>query len=293
MTEKGPTFGLNKIVRGKLPDMMRELGQEPEVTQLQGMEQIRAQIKKIAEEVAELDPTSPKFHNELADLDQAERDLIELCGGDEVIEPLRLADLEKRGGFLAGYFIGNLHLKPGDTWTEYYRRDPGKFPEIGVTNEACVFCEEIVADDNLILASGAWKARWDLYPATPGHVEIVPLRHVRTIEELTDDELRTMMVFAREVMDIIRQTDLVMQYELLLPDTNDSNRPLQETALAAAKSRGGVAPDAFNLGINDGPEAGQSVGHLHLHIMPRWEGDMKNPRGGVRNLFRHDTYKDL
>jgi diadenosine tetraphosphate (Ap4A) HIT family hydrolase len=160
-------------------------------------------------------------------------------------------------------------------------------------SELCVFCDEIKDGENEIITRGPWRARWDKYPVTPGHVEVLPMRHVRYLDQLTDDELPTMMVFAREVMDIIRRTDLAAQYEVMLPDANDINRALQEAALAAVRLRDGAAPDAFNFGINDGPEAGQSVGHLHLHLMPRWKGDIPNPRGGVRNLFQHDTYKNL
>ena len=160
-------------------------------------------------------------------------------------------------------------------------------------SEQCVFCDEIAAGDNTITAYGPWKARWDLYPVTPGHVEVLPTRHVQYIEQLAGGELTSMMVFARHVMAIIRRTDLAALYERTLADTNDQNRPLQEAALAATIARHGAVPDAFNIGINDGPEAGQSVGHLHLHLMPRWQGDMPNPRGGVRNLFQGDTYRNL
>jgi diadenosine tetraphosphate (Ap4A) HIT family hydrolase len=43
-----------------------------------------------------------------------------------------------------------------------------------------------------------------------------------------------------------------------------------------------LAPDGFNIGLNDGPAAGQTVAHAHVHVIPRWKGDISDPRGGVR-----------
>lgn len=159
-------------------------------------------------------------------------------------------------------------------------------------SESCVFCDEQSKSENTFAETDLWRARWDLYPATPGHVEVVPKRHAQYLDQLTDDETNTLLGFARRVMQLIRETDLVLLYNELLPSADDHNRPLQEAALNAA-SQHSEAPSAFNLGINDGPDAGQSVHHLHLHLMPRWVGDVANPRGGVRNLFAQDGYKDL
>lgn len=158
--------------------------------------------------------------------------------------------------------------------------------------ETCVFCDEQEQGVNTFSETSLWRARWDLYPATPGHVEVTPKRHVQYLEQLTDEELNSMMSFARSVMAKIRDTNLPALYKDLLPATDESNRPLQEAVLCSLAQRSGVI-DAFNFGINDGPEAGQSIHHLHLHLMPRWKGDIENPRGGVRNLFSADRYKDL
>lgn len=159
-------------------------------------------------------------------------------------------------------------------------------------SELCVFCDEQGKGENTFAETDLWRARWDLYPITPGHVEITPKRHVQLVEQLVDDELIQMMRFARDVMGRIRDTDLIALYSTLLPNTNDDNRGLQEAALRSLSERPGL-PDAFNHGINDGPYAGQSVPHLHMHIMPRWKGDVTNPRGGVRNIFPNDSYRSL
>ena len=153
----------------------------------------------------------------------------------------------------------------------------------------CVFCD---GQDNTFAEGELWRARWDLYPATPGHAEIVPRRHVALLEELNEHEIDEMMRFAREAMSVIRRSDLTGMYRILAERSDDHMRVLQQKAMTSLALHNSP-PDAFNLGINDGTIAGQSVPHLHLHLMPRWEGDMENPRGGVRNIFQADPYKDM
>ncbi|QQS21724.1 HIT domain-containing protein [Candidatus Saccharibacteria bacterium] len=159
-------------------------------------------------------------------------------------------------------------------------------------SELCVFCDEWSRGDNTFAETELRRARWDLYPVTPGHVERTPKRHVQYIEQLSDEEDATLLRFARWVMQTIRETDLEQLYRTMLEAADDTNRSLQQGALASLALRAGE-PNAFNFGLNDGPEAGQSVPHFHLHLMPRWQGDMKNPRGGVRNIFPNDSYKEL
>lgn len=158
--------------------------------------------------------------------------------------------------------------------------------------EQCIFCDEFERGDNTLAETELWRARWDRYPATPGHVEVLPKRHVQYFDQLTDEERDSMMRFAHEVMRVIRKEDLVSLYTTMIQSADDTNRVLQQKALDNLMARSDES-DAFNFGINDGPEAGQSIHHLHLHLMPRWEGDMANPRGGVRNLFQQDTYRNL
>jgi ATP adenylyltransferase len=111
--------------------------------------------------------------------------------------------------------------------------------------EECLFCRAVSSDDdaaNLVLK----RARSALimlnaFPYAPGHVMVVPDRHVAEVEELTADE-------AAEIMEL---------------------------AQAAVRAlRDAMSPDGFNLGLNLGKVAGAGIAdHLHLHVVPRWEGD--------------------
>jgi len=89
----------------------------------------------------------------------------------------------------------------------------------------------------------------DGYPVSPGHTLVIPKRHVGSFFQVTPDE----------------RSDLLA----LLDD---------------AKAQMGLEfkPDGYNIGINDGPAAGQTVPHLHIHLIPRYDGDRADPRGGVR-----------
>ena len=90
---------------------------------------------------------------------------------------------------------------------------------------------------------------WDGFPLSPGHALVVPRRHVADWTETSPDERRELL----EAIDVVRSTIL------------DNHRP-----------------DGFNVGMNLGEAAGQTVPHLHLHVIPRYRGDVADPRGGVR-----------
>ncbi|AHL23696.1 HIT family protein [Thermococcus nautili] len=111
----------------------------------------------------------------------------------------------------------------------------------------CPFCrppkEQLLYEDSLI------RILLDAYPASRGHLLVVPRRHVERWEDLRDDEKLALIRGMELAMEVLRET---------------------------------LKPDAFNVGMNLGKEAGQTVPHLHLHVIPRWRGDSRNPRGGVR-----------
>ena len=89
----------------------------------------------------------------------------------------------------------------------------------------------------------------DGYPVSPGHGLLIPRRHVPSFFELSDEE-------RSDLLDLLGRA---------------------RTSLQARHH-----PDGFNIGINDGLAAGQTVMHLHVHLIPRYSGDRTDPRGGVR-----------
>jgi diadenosine tetraphosphate (Ap4A) HIT family hydrolase len=114
----------------------------------------------------------------------------------------------------------------------------------------CQFCK--LPENRILFAQGRSLVFRDAFPISPGHTLVIPSRHVQSIFELEDDE----------------REDL---FQAL-------NRARDEIIFA-------LKPDGFNIGINDGLSAGQTVMHLHVHLIPRYAGDVVDPRGGIRWIF--------
>ncbi|QWV94746.1 HIT family protein [Geomonas oryzisoli] len=116
-----------------------------------------------------------------------------------------------------------------------------------LTETACPFCS--IDPVKILLENELAYAFYDGFPVTLGHTLVVPKRHVASFFEITAEEQAALF-------DLVGKAR-----ELLL------------------RQHG---PDAFNVGINDGVAAGQTVLHLHIHLIPRYAGDTDDPRGGVR-----------
>lgn len=111
----------------------------------------------------------------------------------------------------------------------------------------CPFCTlpaERIAGEN---GHAVWIR--DGFPVSPGHSLIIPKRHAGSFFDMTADERGALLALVDE-----------------------------------AKQRAEIEfrPQGYNIGINDGPAAGQTVPHLHIHLIPRYAGDLPDPRGGVR-----------
>lgn len=114
--------------------------------------------------------------------------------------------------------------------------------------ESCIFCQR-VAHNQVVAANELAAAFHDAFPVSPGHTLVVPRRHVADFFELTEPERAAVLA-------------IVVQVKGLLD--------------------GSKRPDGYNVGLNVGAAAGQTVGHAHVHVIPRYEGDADDPRGGVR-----------
>ena len=120
--------------------------------------------------------------------------------------------------------------------------------------EKCPFCDidKLIDEDRIIYQDSTWIAILDNYPVSKGHTLLIPKRHCETYFDLNFIELESVGV----TIGVIKR----------LLDTK-------------------YKPDGYNIGINCGEAAGQTVMHCHIHIIPRYNGDCENPRGGVRGVI--------
>lgn len=120
--------------------------------------------------------------------------------------------------------------------------------------DKCVFCgiEKAIDKDRIIYEDATWLAILDNYPVSKGHTLLIPKRHCETYFDLNDVESATLGATIGVVVKILKA-----RYK-----TED-----------------------FNIGVNCGKNAGQTVMHCHIHIIPRYNGDCDNPRGGVRGCI--------
>ena len=118
----------------------------------------------------------------------------------------------------------------------------------------CPFCniEKTADKSRIVYQDDTWIAVYDNYPVSEGHVLLIPKRHVETFFNLNMVEFGSLGVTIGIIKMILDKK---------------------------------FHPDGYNIGANCGEVAGQTVMHCHIHIIPRYKGDMENPRGGVRGVI--------
>lgn len=114
----------------------------------------------------------------------------------------------------------------------------------------CAFCTLPI--ERVIDSNNYGVVIRDGYPISPGHTLIIPKRHIGSFFELETDE-------RQDLLNLLEAAKKILQEKF--------------------------QPNGYNIGINDGPAAGQTVPHAHIHLIPRFTGDQTDPRGGVRWIF--------
>ncbi len=117
--------------------------------------------------------------------------------------------------------------------------------------EDCVFCN-LDSEAELLSETATAVAFFDGYPVSRGHTLIIPKRHIANYFDLTLHEQRALWILVNRCKKILVER---------------------------------FSPDGFNVGINVGESAGQSISHVHIHLIPRYNGDVENPKGGVRGAI--------
>jgi diadenosine tetraphosphate (Ap4A) HIT family hydrolase len=118
--------------------------------------------------------------------------------------------------------------------------------------KSCIFCDFTKGSHRIIAENELVWAVLDNFPVSRGHTLIVPKRHVEYFFDLSEAEVSAAFRMIKRVRE---QLDAEIQ------------------------------PDGYNIGVNNGEAAGQTVHHVHIHLIPRHRGDVADPRGGVRNIM--------
>jgi len=130
---------------------------------------------------------------------------------------------------------------------------------MSIANRPCIFCDLLINDSKRIIAENdlAYAIR-DVFPVTQLHSLLIPKRHVIDYFGLTQAEVNAINILMSEQKNILESAD--------------------------------PAIDGFNIGMNCGESAGQTVFHCHIHLIPRRTGDVSEPRGGVRHVIPEKGY---
>jgi diadenosine tetraphosphate (Ap4A) HIT family hydrolase len=114
----------------------------------------------------------------------------------------------------------------------------------------CPFCR--LPAERILEANAQALGLADAFPVSAGHALVIPRRHVVSFFELTEGEVIAVHDLLRRMKERLDQT---------------------------------LKPDGYNIGINVGAASGQTIGHVHVHLIPRYAGDVAEPVGGVRNVI--------
>ncbi|WP_295879342.1 HIT family protein [uncultured Thiohalocapsa sp.] len=150
----------------------------------------------------------------------------------------------------------------------------------------CYFCRVIRGEtDPFMFENASFVGVFDTHPVNPGHALLIPKRHVLSIFDLDDAEQADYFDALRGVRRVIEATDLRGLYQEMLGRDYLRDRPKDQIETVLGLDFLARRPDAYTVGNNDGRAAGRSIDHLHVIVLPRYHGDVENPKGGIRNVI--------
>jgi histidine triad (HIT) family protein len=155
-----------------------------------------------------------------------------------------------------------------------------------LSEQDCYFCRVSRGEaDPFIFENRSFVGIFDTHPVNPGHALIIPRRHVASVFDLIETEQADYFDAIRGVKTAIEATDLKELYVKMLSRDDLKDRPKEHIETVLKLGFQGKKPDAYTIGNNDGREAGRSIEHLHVILLPRYRGDVEDPRGGIRNVI--------
>ena len=154
------------------------------------------------------------------------------------------------------------------------------------SEQDCYFCRVASGKaDPIIFQNRSFLGIFDTNPVNPGHALVIPSRHVVSLFDLNEVEQADYFDAIRGVKRIIETTDLIDLYQEMLGLGYLQDRPKDHIKAVLQLEFLGNPPDAYTVGNNYGREAGRSIDHLHVILLPRYRGDVEDPRGGIRNVI--------
>jgi diadenosine tetraphosphate (Ap4A) HIT family hydrolase/predicted house-cleaning noncanonical NTP pyrophosphatase (MazG superfamily) len=250
-------FKVDKLIRDKLPELMRSKGIVVHERVIESQEFISRLKEKLIEEAREVEQaeTRDELAEELADVLEVVRTLAQENGiSIDEIEKFRLNKREFKGGFDSRIYNPFIDIQEDSPAIAYYVSKANQYPEIHHPQTSCIFCQ-IANKEKKAEIVASFKHCFvikDQFPVSNGHLLVIP--HEHTLNWFTASEQVRL--------------DIMQALSFMKERLDEEHKP-----------------DGYNIGANCGEFAGQTVMHLHVHLIPRYKGDMEDPKGGVRGVI--------
>ena len=256
---KVKSFRVEKLIRDQVPSLLRAKGivvHERVMKQEEFIQRLKDKLMEEGEEVRQAQNTE-ELLEELADVLEIIQTLSSAAGltMDE-IERKRIEKRQVKGGFEEKIFNHRIDIEESNQAITYYLNKSSQYPQTShkAHQPDCLFCQISRGEKETPFFAQFQHCYVikDHFPVSPGHILIIPYQHTENWFTATE-EVRLDMMNALSAMKETLDVD--------------------------------YSPHGYNIGANCGTVAGQSVMHLHVHLIPRYQGDMEDPKGGVRGAI--------